>query len=144
MPSITAADPVIPARKVVRAGDDPVTVTATVVSVERRDEPGIFGPMIGLDAQLEIVLPGRAEPHTYFLSRLVGEHRWMQDAYFGGNGYPGFSHGFGSRCVQKQGVVLEVEALLDEAARIRALATEIGPGIPLTLADAPADAGGQA
>ncbi|GAB3162125.1 hypothetical protein GCM10027258_80520 [Amycolatopsis stemonae] len=142
MPSTSNA-PVIPAREVVLAGDTPVTVTASVVSVERRDEPGIFGPMVGLDAQLAVVLPGRTEPNTYFLSRLVGEQCWMQDAVFGANGYPGFSHGFGSRCVQKQGIVAELEALLDEAARTRGLVAEIGPDIPLTLAT-PAEPGDHA
>lgn len=142
MPTTTDA-PVIPDREVVLAGDDPVTVTATVVRVERRDEPGIFGRMIGLDATLHVLFPGDSDPDSLSLSRLVGEPFWLQDAHFGPNGFPHFSHGFGSRCVKKHGIPPELEALLDEAARARGLAAEIGPDIPLTLA-APATSGGHA
>jgi hypothetical protein len=145
MPSTsTATDPLIPAREVALAGDDPVTVTATVVSVERRDEPGIFDRMIGLDAILHIQFHGDSHLDSVMLSRLVEEPYWLQDAHFGPNGFPDFAHGFGSRCVKKHGIPPELESLLDEAARTRGLAAEIGPDIPLTLADVPADAGSDA
>lgn len=140
MPADTTA-PVLPARAVVLA--DPVTgeelpaVTAAVVSVERREENGVYGPMAGLDARLDVQFPDDARPHSYFLSRLVEEPHWVQDAHFGPTGFPHFSNGFGARYLKLRGIHPALEALLDEAARTRGLAAAIGPDIPLTLAAVP-------
>lgn len=130
-------DPVVPARAVTlpspATGEDPVTVTATIVTIKRRDEPGAFSRVVGLDATLNILFPGDSTPDSLSLSRLIGETFWLQDSHIGPTGYPHFVHGFGSRSVQKHGVPPELEALLDEAARSRGLAAEIGPDIPLVL-----------
>jgi hypothetical protein len=136
MPSDTPA-PNILTREVVltepETGEELSTVTATVVSVERREESGILGHMVGLDVRLHVGFGDDADPHSYFLSRLVGEPYWVQDAYFGANGVPRFSHGFGARCLKLRGIHPGLEAVLDEAASILGLAAEIGQGIPLVL-----------
>jgi hypothetical protein len=151
MPTVT---PVIPSRSVVLidpdTGADLATITATVVTVVRKEEPGILaglasmsqketnprhGWLIGLEAQLQVAIANAHEPHTYFLSRLVGEQNWLQDAHFFPNGTVGFSHGFGARYLTKWGIGSELEALLDEAARLLGLVAEIGAEIPLVLAD---------
>ncbi len=129
-----AADAVIPPRQTVLEGEEPRTVTATVVSIARRAEPGIFGHMVGLETMLHVVFPGGTSPHRFSLSRLVGEYYWLQDAHFGPNGMPHFVHGFGSRCTKKRDVVPELAALLDEAARAAGLVVAIGDGVPLELA----------
>lgn len=115
--------------------EQPVTVTATVVKVEHREDTGILGPRIGLDAWLDVTFPGDHHPHTHNLSRLVDEPCWLLDAYFSPAGLPGISHGFGAREVNKQGIVPELEALLDQAALQHGLASAIGPGVPLVLAN---------
>lgn len=130
--SIDAA-PVIPAREVVLTGDDPVTVTATVVDITHKEEIGVFGRMVGLDAHLQVLFPSAGKPHSYSLSRLVDEPFWVQDAHFGPNCFPYFSHGFGARYLKLRGIHPALEALLDEAALARDLAAEIGPDIPLVL-----------
>ncbi|WNV83124.1 hypothetical protein [Umezawaea sp. Da 62-37] len=127
------AAPIIPAREVLLTGDNPATVTATVLTIEHREEIGVLGRMVGLDAHLHLLMPGATKPHSYFLSRLVGEPHWVQDAHFGPNGYPTFSHGFGARYLKLTGIHTALEAILDEAATARNLATEIGPDIPLAL-----------
>ncbi|UUV32128.1 hypothetical protein NQK81_01385 [Amycolatopsis roodepoortensis] len=129
----THTEPVLPAREVTLPEGAPITVTATVLSVDRRSEAGVFGPMVGLEAHLHVLFPGDTTPDTLFLSRLAEESWWLQDAHFS-NGLPHFSHGFGSRTVRKHGVPTELDELLCEAARARGLVTEIGPGIPLALA----------
>ncbi|MGW4527801.1 hypothetical protein [Amycolatopsis sp. NPDC004378] len=145
MPIDTTA-PVLPARAVVLTdpdtGEELSTVTATVVSVEHREENGIYGPMVGLDARLHVLFSDDTQPHSYFLSRLLEEEYWVQDAHFGPTSFPHFSHGFGARYLKLRGIHPALEALLDEAARTRGLATAIGPDIPLTLAassDEPSD-----
>lgn len=141
MPINTTA-PVLPARDVVLTnpdtGEELSTVTATVVSVEHREENGIYGPMVGLDAQLHVLFAGDTDPHSYFLSRLVEEEYWVQDAHFGPSSFPHFSNGFGARYLKLRGIHPALEALLDEAARARGLAAEIGPDIPLVLSTSPA------
>ncbi|HET6285712.1 MAG TPA: hypothetical protein VFG15_03040 [Amycolatopsis sp.] len=124
--------PVLPAREVTLPGADPMIVT--VMSVDRRAEAGVYGPMDGLDAQIKILFGGDTDPDTLFLSRLAGERWWLQDAHFGPSGLPLFSHGFGSRTVRKDGVPTELDELLCDAARARGLVSEIGPGIPLAFA----------
>lgn len=133
---IDNAAPVVPARDVVLTDLDTgaeLSVTATVVNVERREENGIYGRMIGLDARLDVLFADDTQPHSYFLSRLVDEPFWVQDAHFGPNSFPHFSHGFGARYLRLRGIHPALEALLDEAARTRGLADEIGPDIPLVL-----------
>lgn len=134
---VDTANPVIPDRAVVLAAPDgsgePMTVTAAVLTVEHRSETGIHGRMIGLEAHLRVLLPGATAPDGYFLSRLVGEPWWVQDSHFGPTGFPYFSHGFGARYMTLRGIDPALEALLDEAARTRGLAAEIGPDTPLVL-----------
>jgi len=125
--------PVIPAREVVLTGDDPVTVTATVLDIKHSEEIGVHGRLVGLEARLHVLFPGAGDPHSYFLSRLVDEPFWVQDAHFGPGGFPHFSHGFGARYLKLRGIHPALEALLDEAALDRGLAAEIGPDIPLVL-----------
>ncbi|HEV7625703.1 MAG TPA: hypothetical protein VGO89_04340 [Streptomyces sp.] len=129
-----AAAAVIPPREVVLTGERPQTVTATVVSIERHEESGVFGAMVGLEAVLHVVFPGYEKPNTYVLSRLVDESAWVLDARFGANGFPFFSHGFGSRCTVLSGVHKVLGALLDEAARKLGLVAAIGDDVPLVLA----------
>ncbi|CRK57056.1 hypothetical protein [Alloactinosynnema sp. L-07] len=142
MPHATA-DPVIPARSVVitdpDTGAELSTVTATVVTIERREENGILGRMVGLDANLLIQFAGATDAHSYHLSRLVDETYWVQDAHFGPNSYPYFSNGFGARYLKPRLIHAALETLLDEAALARSLATGIGPETPLVLAVQPDD-----
>jgi hypothetical protein len=114
-------------------GDEPLSVTATVEHVTRRQENGIYGRMVGLDALLHLLYPGDKRPHSYCLSRLVDEPCWVQDAHFGPTGFPHFSNGFGARYLKLRGIHPALEALLDEVTRAHGLAVEIGPGIPLIL-----------
>lgn len=121
-------------------GEEPVSVTAAVMSIQRREENGVYGRMVGLDARLHVTLPGDTAPHSYFLSRLVDERDWVQDALFGPTGYPHFSDGFGARYTKLTGIAPELEALLDQAALQLGLAEQIGPDLPLVLAAAAAPA----
>lgn len=134
----------LPARAIVLTdldtGEELATVTATVVSLKQRQETGIYGRMVGLDAHLDVLFPGDAGPHSYFLSRLVKEPFWVQDAHFGPNGFPHFSNGFGARYLKVRRIHPALAALLDEAARALGLAARIGPDVPLVLPDTkPAD-----
>lgn len=127
-------------------GEEPTIVTATVERVERREENGVYGPMVGLDAQLKVLFPGAEAPESYFLSRLVDETWWVQDAHIGSSGFPDFSHGFGARYLRLKGIAAELEVLLDQVARDLGLVTAIGPDVPLVLAAPavePADDDGQ-
>lgn len=116
------------------ANDHPLTVTASVVSLERREGSGIFGHMVGLAARLNLILPNEHQPHSYFLSRLTDEPFWVQDAHFGPSSYPDFSHGIGARYLKQRGISTELETLLDQAARKLGLVKAIGPDVPLVLA----------
>lgn len=117
-------------------GETLLTVAATVVCVECREEPDVFsGVRLGLSAQLEVTVPPDTRPHTYFLSRLVGESEWVVDALFAPNGYPHFSHGFGARYLRLRGIAPQLEDLLDQNARDRGLAAAIGREVPLVLAE---------
>lgn len=101
--------------------------------------------MIGLDAHLRVRFAGATAPDGSFLFRLVGESWWVQDAHFGPTGFPYLSCGFGARYMTPRGIGPAVEVLLDEAARTRGLAAEIGPDIPLVLpSTTPASDGGRA
>jgi hypothetical protein len=116
-------------------GEDPLTITAAVVRVERKEETDFLGSRIGLDAHLQLTFPGDEHPHAFFLSRLVDEPCWVLDAHFGPNGYPHFSNGFGARYLKLRGIAAELEALLDQAACGLGLVEAIGPGVPLVLAE---------
>ncbi|SRR6266571_135426 len=131
--------PIIPNQTVAIAGEpgqDPLIVTASVISVVSQEAHGVYGRIVGLDARLHVTFAGRAEPHVYHLSRLVGEEFWAQDAHFRPGSYPHFVHGFGSRTVQVRYTPVELEALLDQAAITLGLAEQIGPDTPLVLAAA--------
>lgn len=114
-------------------GEQPVTVVASVVHLQIREESSFLGRMLGIEAQLDVLFPGDNRPHTYYLSRLVGEPCWVQDAHFGPNNFPYFSNGFGARYLKLTGIARELELLLDQAARGRGLVDEIGPKVPLVL-----------
>jgi hypothetical protein len=118
-------------------GDQPpLTVAAAVITIERKEESDILaGVRLGLYAQLDVTVPPGTRPHSYFLSRLVTESTWVVDALFGPNGYPYFSNGFGARYLRLRGIAWELADLLDHEARDRGLATGIGRGIPLVLAE---------
>ncbi|WP_406690344.1 hypothetical protein REH65_31235 [Saccharopolyspora sp. ID03-671] len=108
-------------------GEQPVTVCATVPNLQRREETSFLGRVVGLEAQLDVLFPGDNRPHTYYLSRLVGEPCWVQDAHFGPNNFPYFSNGFGARYLKLTGVAPGLERLLDQAARGRGLVDEDRP-----------------
>lgn len=112
-----------------------LTVQVAVVAVVRKQEPGVLAIRLGLHAQLDITVPGGTDPHRYFVSRLVGERFWLQDAHLWPHGYPHFSHGFGSRCAKKYGIPAEVAALLDQEALRLGLVAALGPHVPLALAE---------
>lgn len=114
-------------------GEPPITVTAAVVRLERKEANGVFGPMVGLEAQLTVKYADDEDADTYLLSRLVGETAWVQDAHFLPNGFPDFSHGFGARYTKLKGICEELEDVLDRAARDRGLVTQIGLDVPLEL-----------
>jgi hypothetical protein len=119
-------------------GDDqtPLTVTAAVITIERKEEPDFLaGVRLGLYAQLDVTVPPGTRPHSYFLSRLVAESEWVVDALFGPNGYPHFSNGFGARYLRLRGIAPELADLLDHEAHSRGLAKAIGLDVPLTLAE---------
>jgi hypothetical protein len=114
---------------------EPATVHATVVTVERREEPSIFGGAnVGLYAQLDVTVAPGQRPHTFILSRLVGEREWIVDAQFTANGFPVHSNGFGARYLRVRAVAEELGALLDQEARDRGVVDEIGPDLPLAFA----------
>jgi hypothetical protein len=114
-------------------GEELSRVSAIVVSVERREESGIFGDVVGLDARLDVRVGDDAQPHRYFVSRLLDEPHWVQDAHLWPNGRLDFSNGFGARYLKLHGLHPGLEALVDEAACSLGLAGEIGPDIPLAL-----------
>lgn len=128
-------------RTITLAGEDgqpPFTVTATVVTVERRSEPSpLAGVRLGLYAQLDVTVAPDTQPrsYSYFLSRLVGETTWIIDALFGPNGYPHFIHGFGARYLQLRVLAVTLADLLDEQARDRGLVQTTGRDVPLILAE---------
>lgn len=107
-------------------GQTPLIVTATVVAIDRRAEPTLFGVCVGLEAQLAVTVAPHAQPHTYFLSRLVGETTWIVDALFGPNGYPHFSHGFGARYLRLRTIAPELAEVVDQEARSRGLVEAAG------------------
>ncbi|MCD9904262.1 hypothetical protein LUR56_37965 [Streptomyces sp. MT29] len=110
------------------------TLTITVGPVEKRTEPdGFGGTRTGLEARLDLLAPGAEKPVTFFLSRLTDEPEWVIDAKFGPNGFPHFSHGFGSRVTVAKTVIPEIADLLDDVVRDRAIVAHIGRGIPLDL-----------
>jgi hypothetical protein len=84
-------------------GETPVTIVATVITMECQQERDFLGIRHGLCAQIAITAAPEVRPHTYFLSRLVGESCWVVDAQFGSNGFPHFSHGFGARYLRLRG-----------------------------------------
>lgn len=127
--------PILPARRVVLSGEEGTAVTATVTSVQRRENDGVYGHIIGLEAHLQLVFPDNDQPYTYVMSRLVDEPYWVIDGLFGPNSFPHFNNGFGARYLKLRGVARELEALLDEAARRQGLVRASAPNTPLVLAD---------
>jgi hypothetical protein len=121
------------------SGETSVTITATVITMERTVERDFLGVRDGLSAQLEVTVPPQDGPNTYFLSRLVNESHWVVDALFGSNGYPHFSHGFGARYLRLQGVVPELEDVLNQHAHDHGLVQALERGVPLVLAEASSD-----
>ena len=117
------------------AGDGVVTVTATVTSMRRRTEPGVFGTMVGLDAHLTITFTAPDDTRSYGLSRLRGETHWIIDAEFGPNSLPRYVHGFGARYLKLKAIAPELADLLDREACRLGLTQAIGGGVPLVLAD---------
>ena len=111
----------------------PGTVFVAVVTVGRREESGVFGPVAGLDAHLHLTTDPQAKPQSLFLSRLTGEVRWTADAHFGANGFPFFSHGFGTRITRARVLSREIAALIDEEARRAGLVEAIDQTSPLAL-----------
>ncbi|WP_329046898.1 MULTISPECIES: hypothetical protein [unclassified Streptomyces] len=110
--------------------------TLIITKLERRSEHCselLGGDRTGLEAQVTVCQPGRDSGDTFFLSRLVGEEDWVIDAKFGANGFPHFSHGFGSRVTKLRSLLPEFTTPLDSAARERELARVIGRDLPLTL-----------
>ncbi|MEU2462101.1 hypothetical protein ABZ604_31530 [Streptomyces sp. NPDC012473] len=108
----------------------------TITTLEERFEACselLGGDKKGLEAQVTVCQPGQDRGETFFLSRLVGEEDWVIDAKFGANGFPHFSHGFGSRVTKLKSLLPELTDPLDSAARQRGLAAAIGRDVPLTL-----------
>ncbi|MDQ0847766.1 hypothetical protein [Streptomyces sp. V1I6] len=107
-----------------------------VRKMERRHEPApalLGGDRIGIEAEIEVATGDQKGP-TYLLSRLTGEADWVIDAKFGANGFPHYSHGFGSRVTIPRGLPDEICDLLDSEARNRGMVRAIGRGTPLQLA----------
>jgi hypothetical protein len=115
------------------AGDDAVTVTATVTSMQRRTELGIVGTLVGLDAHLTITFTAPDASRSYSLSRLRGETHWIIDAEFGPLSMPRYVHGFGARYLKLKAIAPELADLLDREACRLGLAQAIGRNIPLVL-----------
>lgn len=114
---------------------DPFEVTATVVTVEYRQEPEPFGEdRRGLSAELKIALSGE-HYCTYFLSRLVGEADWGIDAQFMANGMPVHSNGFGARYLRVKAIAPELGAVLDAEAHSREVVRAAIGGKLLTVDD---------
>ncbi|MFB8023569.1 hypothetical protein ACFC36_33905 [Streptomyces rubiginosohelvolus] len=110
------------------------TLSVTVGKVAIRTEPdGFGGSRTGLEARMDLLAPGAEKPVTYSLSRLTDEPEWVIDAKFGPNGFPHFSHGFGSRVTRARTVIPEVADLLDDVVRDRGVVRHIGRGVPLSL-----------
>ncbi|QKV90377.1 hypothetical protein HUT19_41150 [Streptomyces sp. NA02950] len=107
------------------------TLTLTLHSMERRLDRGVLGDVDGIEAHLKLASAASEKPSTLFLSRLAGEKQWVIDAKFGANGFPHFCHGFGARYLRCTAVVDEIGDVLDQAARDRGLAEQIGRDIPL-------------
>ncbi|MCX4523906.1 hypothetical protein OHA69_40680 [Streptomyces anulatus] len=113
---------------------DTHTLSITVGQIEQRTEPdGFGGTRAGLEARIDLLAPGAEKPVVFFLSRLTGEPEWIIDAKFGPNGFPYFSHGFGSRVTVATTVIPEIADLLDDVARGRGIVRHIGRGVPLNL-----------
>lgn len=118
------------------SGDgDPFTVTVTVNSMRRREEPGIYGLTVGLDAHVIVTFTATQRTVSYFLSRLVGEVFWIIDAEFAANGMPRHSNGFGARYLKVYAIAPELSDLLDREARRHGHAQAIGRDVPLVLPD---------
>lgn len=104
-------------------------ITVAVPQMEQRHEavsPLLGGDRTGLEAQLKLTQGDEPQETTFFLSRLVDEKAWIIDAKFGPNGFPHWSHGFGSRVTIPKGILPEIEDALDSIARERGLAEQIG------------------
>jgi hypothetical protein len=118
---------------------DSLTVFASVHDLERRRTHGVLrGSRAGLYARLDVSLNCGARPIVHHMSRLEGEPAWVVDGMFAANGMPRHVNGFGARCLTVRGVAPQLDELLSQAARAQGLAAEIGPGVPLVLADEPA------
>ncbi|MER7108856.1 hypothetical protein [Streptomyces sp. NPDC000229] len=108
-----------------------------VRKVERRHEPApalLGGDRIGIEAEIEVMERDDQKGPTYFVSRLTGETDWIIDAKFGANGFPHYSHGFGSRVTIARGLPDEICDVLDNEAKNRGMVRTIGRGTPLQLA----------
>jgi hypothetical protein len=111
-------------------------LTAEIRKMEKRHEPApalLGGDRVGIEVEFAVTMPGDEKPTVFFLSRLVNEEDWIMDAKFGPNGFPHFSHGFGSRVTIPKGILDELADLLDHQAQELGLAAEIGRGVPLVL-----------
>ncbi|MFJ5120882.1 hypothetical protein [Kitasatospora sp. NPDC088548] len=128
---MSAENPPVPVQVATENGSS--TVFVAVVKVERREESGIFGPVVGLDAHLRATTAPQAEPQSMFYSRLAGETRWTADAHFGPNGFPHFSHGFGSLITRARVLTREIAALVDSEALRAGLVEAIDQENPLVL-----------
>ncbi|HBF85145.1 MAG TPA: hypothetical protein DD420_36025 [Streptomyces sp.] len=121
----------------VETSGGPNDFIVTVRQLEQRQEtaPALLGgDRTGLMTELEIAAPGAPAGPTYFLSRLVGETAWIIDAKFGPDGFPHYSHGFGSRVTLARTLPDEICALLDSEAQKLAATRAIGRDVPLELA----------
>lgn len=102
-------------------------MTATVISLEHKQETDFGHTRAGLSAHLQIGEP----PHSYFLSQLVGETGWIIDAHFGPQGMPYYCHGFGARYLKVRAIAPELANLIDRQAHERGLSYNISQDPPL-------------
>ncbi|MBV7674084.1 hypothetical protein STHAL_32065 [Streptomyces halstedii] len=121
----------------VETTEGPTDFIVTVRQLEQRHESApllLGGDRTGLMAEIEIAAPDSLAGPTYFLSRLVGEADWIIDAKFSSNGFPLYSHGFGSRVTRARTLPDEICALLDGEAQKLTVARATGRSVPLELA----------
>lgn len=106
-------------------GNGEAAVTAKVTLLRQHAAATAAGPAVGLDACLEIATIREGRSVRYFLSRLLGETRWIIDAMYVGP-KPIFAHGFGHRDDDLRTLPVPLTGYLDHLAQQRTMAGPSG------------------